>query len=148
MNKYFKIISNVIFIIIVVILLGYFTLRLMNKVEIYNVSTGSMESKIHAGDYILILKKSNYKVGEVVTYSKNNYFITHRIVKINDEKIITKGDANNIEDEEIDRSEIIGKVVISGGILNFIINYKYALVSFFLTLYFISWYINKDKNKE
>ncbi len=148
MNKYFKIISNVIFIIIVVILLGYFTLRLMNKVEIYNVSTGSMESKIHAGDYILILKKSNYKVGEVVTYSKNNYFITHRIVKINDEKIITKGDANNIEDEEIDRSEIIGKVVISGGILNFIINYKYALVSFFLTLYLISCYINKEKNKE
>ena len=148
MNKYFKIISNVIFIIIVVILLGYFTLRLMNKVEIYNVSTGSMESKIHAGDYILILKKSNYKVGEVVTYSKNNYFITHRIVKINDEKIITKGDANNIEDEEIDRSEIIGKVVISGGILNFIINYKYLLVSFFLTLYLISCYINKEKNKE
>ena len=145
MHKVLKIITTSVFIILIFILATYFLLRSRNILEIYNVQTGSMEEGIHAGDYILIYKKNKYKVGDIVTYTKKNYFITHRIIKMEGNKVITKGDANNIEDEEINSNIIIGKVIYSGGMLNIIINFKYAIASFLLALYFISYYLDKEK---
>ena len=54
---------------------------------------------------------SGYDVGDVITYKSNNNFITHRIVEIRENKIITKGDANNVVDEPIYRNQVVGKVV-------------------------------------
>ena len=81
MSKIFKIFFDIVFIILILILCVYFALRLFGIAEIYEVKTGSMEDGIHAGDYILILKKNNYKVGDVVTYTKDDYYVTHRIIK-------------------------------------------------------------------
>ena len=107
-----------------------------------------MEEKIHVGDYILIYRKSNYNVGDVVTYTSNDGFITHRIVRKDGNKITTKGDANNSEDNEIVESNIVGKVIISGGILNILINYKYIIVCLLLSLYLFSCYFSKDDKKK
>ena len=151
MNKIVKIIENIILIIIIVLLGLYAVLRIANKVEIYKVETGSMEDGIHVGDYILILKNTNYKVGDVVTYVIDDYYVTHRIVREDGQKIITKGDANNVEDEEITKDIIVGKVIIKGGLLNIIVNYKLFLVCIFLSIYMFSYYIDsikREKNKE
>ena len=145
--KIVKIIIDILLILIIVLLSGYFVLRAINKIEIYNVKTGSMEDNIHVGDYILILKKTNYKVGDIVTYKREDYMITHRIVKIENDTYITKGDANNTEDEAIKKDSIVGKVVLNGGILNIIIDYKFVLVGFLIILYLISCFIGKS-NKE
>ena len=148
MSKGIHRIFDIIFIAIIVILLGYFALRVMNRVEIYNVKTGSMEAKIHVGDYILILKKSRYDIGDVITFASNNSYVTHRIVRIDGDKITTKGDANNTEDETISSSSIVGKVILSGGILNIIINYKYALAGIVLSLYLFSCYFESRKKEK
>ena len=149
MNRVLKWIFDIIFIIIIGVLLSYFVLRITNKAEIYNVKTGSMEDKIHAGDYILIYSKDNYNVGDVVTFKKDDGFITHRIIKIEGDKITTMGDANNIVDDEFDKSNIVGKVIIAGGFLNIIIVYKYAIVGLLLFIYLLSMYFdNKKDNKE
>ncbi|MBR1679848.1 MAG: signal peptidase I [Bacilli bacterium] len=148
MSKGIHRLFDIIFIAIIVILLGYFALRVTNKVEIYNVKTGSMEAKIHVGDYILILKKSRYDIGDVITFASNNSYVTHRIVRINGDKITTKGDANNTEDETISSSSIVGKVILSGGILNIIINYKYALAGIVLSLYLLSCYFESRKKEK
>ena len=71
MNKVFKIAFDSIFIVAIILLVLYFLFRLLGVVDIYEVKTGSMEDGIHAGDYILIVKKNNYKVGDVVTYKKD-----------------------------------------------------------------------------
>ena len=146
MDKIFKIIVDIVFILLIVLLAIYFLLRLCGVANIYKVKTGSMEDGIHAGDYILIYKKSTYNVGDVVTFEKDGYHVTHRIIKKNGNKVVTKGDANNIEDDEININSIIGKVIYTGGILNFLIDYKYFIAGFLLILYLISWYF--DKNKE
>lgn len=148
MTKIYKKIMNVILIILIVLLSIYALLRFTNRVEIYKVRTGSMEDGIHVGDYILITKRSNYKIGDVVTYKIDNYYITHRIVEINDDKVITKGDANNTEDKAISKSDIIGKVMFKGGLLNFIIKYKYILVCILLGLYLLSYYFDKNETNE
>lgn len=148
MARLFKIFANTIFILIIIVLSGYIVLRITNRVEIYNVKTGSMEEKIHVGDYILILRKKHYNVGDVVTYTSNNGFITHRIISIDGNTVITKGDANNTEDDKISASTILGKVILSGSILNVIINYKYVLAGFFLSLYFFSCYFDSRKEEK
>ena len=136
-------IANLILILVIIALGSYVVLSHLNQLLIYNVKTGSMEDNIHVGDYILIVKKDDYQVGDVVTFRKSGGFITHRIINKKGDIITTKGDANNIEDDNIEKKNIIGKVIISGGILNFIIKYKYALVSLLLSLYLFSWYFNK-----
>ncbi len=145
MRNILKIVNNALFIIIIVILVGYFALRMLNKIEIYGVTTGSMENNIHAGDYILIIRKNDYNIGDIVTYKKSDYFITHRIVKKDNNIFVTKGDANNLEDDAINISDIEGKVIMTGGILNIIINYKFAIAAIWLSLYLISCYFDKEK---
>ena len=148
MNKLLKMVYNTIFVIGISLLLIYFSLRLIGVAEIYKVKTGSMEDGIHVGDYILIYKKKDYKLKEIVTYKKDNYYVTHRIVKKNGNKFVTKGDANNIEDEEIELKSIVGKVIYSGGMLNILIDYKYAIGSGLLGLYLLSCYFTKDEKSE
>lgn len=145
MNKIVRRILNIILIITIIVLALYFVLRFTNQIYICKVKTGSMEDNIHVGDYILTIHKNEYHVGDVVTFKKGNGFITHRIVKIEGDEITTKGDANNIEDKNINRNIIVGKVILSGGILNIIITYKYALVAAFLSIYLFSCYFGKKE---
>lgn len=148
MNKALKLIFDIIFIIIIIGLGLYFILRLLGIAEIYEIKTGSMENGIHAGDYILIVKKKDYKVGDIVTYRKDEYHVTHRIIEKKDNKVITKGDANNVRDDEIEVSSIVGKVMYIGGILNFLIDFKYAIACGLLGLYLLSYYFDKKEKKE
>ena len=156
MGKIIRILCNIIFVILIIALACYFILRNMGIVEIYEVETGSMEHGIHVGDYVLISKKNKYVVGDIVTYKKDNYFITHRIIKsIDGDKVITKGDANNAADEEISMSAIVGKVIFIGGILNIIVDYKFGIVGIFLAIYLLTCYYgvnddskNNDEEKE
>ena len=148
MKRVFKVVADVIFVFVIIVLVGYFLLRDRGILEIYKVETGSMEQGIHAGDYVLICEKDKYVVGDIVTYRKDDYFITHRIVKkVIGDKVVTKGDANNTEDEEIAISSIEGKVIYHGIFLNVIIDYKFAIISLFLGLYLLSCYFAKDNEK-
>ena len=147
MTKIFKKVIDVIFIIAIVLLCIYFMLRLVGIAQIYKVKTGSMEDNIHTGDYILIYKKKDYKVGDIVTYQKDDYHVTHRIIEKKKDIVITKGDANNLPDDEIKIKSIIGKVIYHGGILNFLIDFKYAITSGLLGLYLISYYLEKRKKE-
>ena len=80
--------------------------------SIFKVVSGSMEPNIKIGDFVIIKKTNNYKVNDIVTYiDNNNNLVTHRLIKINDFKVITKGDNNNTSDPEIALSSIQGKVI-------------------------------------
>lgn len=145
MTKVFKWFTNLLFIVIIIMLVGYYLLRMTNNIQIYNVKTGSMENKIHVGDYILVVKNNDYKVGDIITYKYDKGFVTHRIIKKDGNKITTKGDANNTEDVAIDTSVIVGKVVFVGGLLNVVITYKFVFVGLLLSLYLFSCYFDSKK---
>lgn len=149
MAKIFKRTIDIVFIIIVAVLLLYFGLRCANIVAIYQVETGSMEHGIHVGDYILSYKSKEYHVGEIVTFKYEGAHVTHRIVKINNDKVTTKGDNNNVEDDEISINDIEGKVIYSGGLLNIVINFKYAIICIMLIIYLLGIYLeDRNNNKE
>ena len=95
------------------------------------IVTGSMEPTIVPGDIVLIQKRQNYAVGDIVTYQSASP-ITHRIVEKTESGYITQGDANNTRDDEIASSRIIGKVVKiipkAGNVVLFLQNPGYLLI--------------------
>ena len=73
--------------------------------------SGSMEPEIPVGALVVIQKGTFCTPGEVVVYEDDTgNLITHRLLRLEDEKAVTKGDANNVEDEPIETEQILGRV--------------------------------------
>ncbi len=94
-------------------------LAAVNGYALLEVVSGSMEPTLHVGDLIIIdTNWKNYEKGDIITFRDvNGAFVTHRINKISNGKMITQGDANESEDEEMSTSSIVGKCVsrVPGG---------------------------------
>ena len=99
---------------------GKFPSFLNINMEIYTISSKSMEPRLHVNDIIVVkkgYKNEEYKIGNIITYiNKDGEYITHRIEKIVSADLqrayITKGDKNNTEDMDVVKyDDIIGKVV-------------------------------------
>ena len=86
------------------------------------VLSGSMETELSVGDLIIILKRDDYEVGDVVVYQDGRTAVTHRIISITEESIITRGDANNTDDNPISAEQIKGEVVFAIPLVGYVIN--------------------------
>lgn len=77
------------------------------------VATGSMEPNIHEGDIIIVKKSEAYELGDVITYIREDGLsITHRIISVELDGYIVKGDANPEQDRGVVKDEqIVGKVI-------------------------------------
>jgi signal peptidase len=60
---------------------------------------------------LIISKQKSYEVGDIVVFQDGKMAITHRIVSISENEVITRGDANNTDDEPIMLEHIKGEVV-------------------------------------
>ena len=119
MNK--KIKSNLFLIISIIFLLIILILKInSNKdqikpfgITVLKVSSNSMSPVFEKNDLIIIKKKEDYEIGDIITYKlANNYLVTHRIIEKYENVFITKGDNNNIQDEEkVNKENILGKVI-------------------------------------
>lgn len=74
------------------------------------VQSGSMEPAYYKGDLLFVKEKKDYAVGDVVVYQTEGMMVVHRIMEINGNTVITKGDANNTYDEAFDSKYIKGYV--------------------------------------
>lgn len=77
----------------------------------FEVGTGSMSHTINVGDVVIVKITKEVYENDIIVYKQGKNFITHRIISKEDNKIITKGDANNTEDNPIEESDVLGKVV-------------------------------------
>ena len=115
------------------------------------VISGSMEPTLKIDDFVIMKRPKDIKVNDIVSYkSKNSKYETlHRIVSINGDEIITKGDANNTEDEPIKKDQItgiyIGKIKYLGKIITFIS--KPIVYSILITVFVVFMFIpSKNEN--
>lgn len=155
MNNIIKKIVDVLFYIIVAILIiyalnvVYFKVIKKEKLPrifnyyVFRVVTGSMEDTIKVNDYIIVKKTKNVKVNDIVTFEKDGSFITHRIIKKDGNEIITKGDANNAEDDPITKDMILGKYVRKSKILGFLIKNKFIIIIVLLFIYVLNMLLQK-----
>ena len=144
--KVLKIIGQFILCLILIffILLNIFSMN--NKslfgFRIYRVISGSMQPALQIGDVIIVKKSNNYSERDIITYSNGLTTITHRIIAINNDEVITKGDANEVDDKPINKKQIVGKFFfrISNFSLFSIIlskNVIYLIMIFLLVLIFL-----------
>lgn len=76
-----------------------------------NVLSGSMEPTFSKGTLLLIRDTGQVEVGDIVVYQSGRELIVHRIISLQGDEVITRGDANNAADEPFARSQIRGKVI-------------------------------------
>ena len=120
----------------------------------FEVATGSMSSTIEVGDVIVVKLTKDVNLKDIVVYKQDSNLITHRIISIDGEKVITKGDANNTEDAPITINEIIGKVIYTirkVGIWKKVLITPQVLISLTITIVLIGitiTYNPKDNKKE
>lgn len=118
---------------------------LIGKYYIFQIATESMEHELVAGDYIVVEKTDNYKVGDIITYREDSYYITHRINQMDENKIITKGDANNSSDSPISRDKIVGKFLFKERILTFLTKYKVLVLAILVAMIILESAFSKEQ---
>lgn len=122
----------------------------------YVITTNSMEPELKKDDVVVIkkAKADNLKQGDIVTFRQNGETITHRIVQIDDiedgKLYITKGDNNNVQDEQGLRfDQIEGKLVIKIPQLGkMVASFKNGIIIVLVLLISAIIYLNRITAKE
>lgn len=77
----------------------------------FTVASGSMSGTIEVNNLIIVKINSSYEPNDIITFKDSSgEFVTHRFIKKVNDKLITKGDVNNTEDDPISSKQVVGKV--------------------------------------
>lgn len=136
-KKIFKVLEWLIFLILIIILFLVASPLLPTKeyISTHVVSTGSMEPEIKTGSIVLSsLEIDEINKGDIIVFtSPTNEEITivHRVMQIEKEEYITKGDNNDNEDDWIVfKSNIKGKVFFTIPNLGYAIQWMKTPIGF------------------
>lgn len=77
------------------------------------VMSGSMEPAFSVGDLVFVKDTDQYEVGDVVIYQEQAVLVMHRIHAVEEETIITQGDANDTADLPVYKTQVRGLVIAS-----------------------------------
>ena len=115
------ILNILITVVVVITIIGLYYMaqvKILNKdyanifgYTFFEVATGSMANTINIGDIVVVKVNETFKENDISVYKEENSFITHRVIKIDGQDLITRGDANNSEDKPIKSDQILGKVI-------------------------------------
>lgn len=155
-------ISNILFIILLILLTISFYSWIQVAVihepyssfmgySIFEVVTGSMSGTIEINDYIIVKETKDIKLKDVVTFKDKDSIVTHRVVEIKPDSIVTMGDANTSEDVELKIDDIIGKVVYvipNGGVWKKVFTDYKVIIAIFVTMGFFTLYFSLDEKKD
>ena len=140
-------------IVLIIIIINVFSIFHFSFIgfRLFRVGSGSMQPYLKVNDYILVKKSENYEVDDVITYQiKDNEYVTHRILRVNEDTFITKGDANNIEDDPINKENVVGKVVLKLGVFSFILylfSQPFSWIILFVVGFVITLFIPNKKDE-
>ena len=117
-------------------LLLMFSLMPFGGVKVKIVKSGSMEPTIKTGGIVVIRPTASYGVGDIITFgtdTKTQIPTTHRILKIENGNLTTKGDANDAADPSQTRvSEVRGKVLFTIPYLGYVLDFAKKPLGFLL----------------
>lgn len=136
----------------IILFLSPYILSICDKTP-YTVTSGSMLPTYKVGSIVFVYKvdENNISVGDVITFKyAKNMIVTHRVVEVDKDGVITKGDANNTTEGVIPFKDIIGKtsdfcIPYVGYIYDFIQNYKLFIIGFLFILFLVDWILNERK---
>lgn len=162
MSKTLKIIMSVIQYALILISLTVVIMLIVPKVigiRPFVVLSGSMEEEIKTGAVAYSdsnAKVEDVKVGDIIVFKLDETYVTHRVVKINeDNTFTTKGDANQTEDfAPVKFEDFKGKTILSIPYLGYLLQAIQTRLGKFILftiiginiIYFI--FVSDEKKKE
>lgn len=98
---------------IIVGLPRFLTWKLHTTYPMAAITSGSMWPVLKEGDLVFIegVAREDIHIGDIIVFQNrtNNTLTIHRVVKLEEEKLTTKGDANFSEDVPAVYSDVIGR---------------------------------------
>lgn len=152
-----KFLKNTLLVILIIILLYVCYAKYIRKDPVVKIGgygilivlTNSMEPIIKEKELIMIKESSDYKLNDIVTYCDlYGTLITHRIVQINEDDFMARGDNNSVIDENMNLSQIQGKVIYHSKILGIFILYYLKFIIVICILIYVIIYLKRKFEKE
>lgn len=114
--------------ILVIVFLGMILVCKVLKVELYVVMSGSMEPNISTGSVCFVNQNVEFEAireGDVIAFKNGmETMITHRVIKVEKEGILTQGDANESPDYGLVTPEnYVGKTIGSIPCVGYLIHF-------------------------
>ncbi|MBR2615388.1 MAG: signal peptidase I [Clostridia bacterium] len=140
LKKIWNAVTTVLVVIVVLCAVFLMGSRLLGF-EVYTVLSGSMEPTYKTGDLLYVKKVDvdSIKVGDPITFVLNEDLVvaTHRVVRIDaeNERFYTKGDANEIEDNDpVHFKNVLGVPQFSLPKLGYVSNYVQNPPGMYITI--------------
>lgn len=109
--------------------------NLIFGIRSYVVESGSMRPTLPVGSIVFTEPKSDYQIGQIITFKRGNISVTHRIVGKKDGKFQTKGDANKeVDPQLVNKSDVIGKDIYILPYAGFITNFIKTVPGFLIVI--------------
>ena len=116
------------------------------------VASDSMSPTIVKGDAIIIKECEQYYLGDIVTYQDKTNYVTHRIVEVDGDSFVTKGDSNNVNDANpVQLGTIYGKVILTVPTLNRLPNNEQIYIVLLIIVVLVMFsndFVNVFRNKK
>ena len=88
------------------------------------VISGGMEPDLKIGDFILVVERDEYQVGDWIVFQQQGMVIVHEVISVDGDTLVTQGTANDHNDDPIALKDVKGKVVFYstwlGGVVSFL----------------------------
>jgi signal peptidase I len=92
------------------------------SMPIVSVVSESMEPILHRGDLLFVTGADDFQVNDIVIYQRSEvqYTIVHRIIEVQEDGYVIKGDNNPVPDAGVVKQEqIVGKVLFAVPLLGY-----------------------------
>ncbi|MFC1939137.1 signal peptidase I [Chloroflexota bacterium] len=135
-----KILSRLVLTVLVLVLAGFGFLHFLPGYDLYMVRSESMKPTIEMGDVIINshldgTKNGEVKPGAIITYEYKKELITHRLLSIDGETLVTKGDATEDPDPwPVSLSDVRGIFLFKIPYVGYLTNFVRTKNGWFLTI--------------
>ena len=156
-NVFLILFDSIIVIVLIAVISNFIQTKILQKkyanffgYSMFQIKTGSMAGTIEINDAVLVKNTQNVNIDEIIVFLEDKSIITHRLIKEENNEYITKGDANTSEDNPIQKSQVIGKVVKilpRFGIWMKVLTDKSVIICIIMTLVFLGFTLSVKEEK-
>lgn len=119
-----------------------FALLFITGIKPYITISGSMEPNIQTGSICFIDTNEQYddvQINDVIAFKMNNTLVTHRVIKLTENGIQTKGDNNEDPDlSVVNNNNFVGKTLFSIPYIGYLIMSLKKPIGIFLIVVVLS----------
>ena len=108
--------------------------------DLFFIHSESMKPSLNLGDLVVTgpvkgLLSPEIKSGTIITYKQGKDMVTHRVLSIKGNTLITKGDANEDPDPApVQMSDIVGIYLFKIPFIGFLVNFTHTKLGWFLII--------------